>query len=177
MTIWSSSIYDNILYLFHAPTCLAFGITGRILHAKMYVHPTLKPLFIKLHPAGGCCFLFSDLVLFVTVTSVHCDHFFSASESHRANFLGHASTLTALSYWLSLIYLYFIITYYKYVYSTSMRLTWFFFLFLLLFICAYKTWFISPPCPHPLPYHPLRPSPSPPQYPAETILPLSLILL
>jgi hypothetical protein len=29
------------------------------------------------------------------------------------------------------------------------------FFFLLLFICAYKAWFISPPCPHPLPYHPL----------------------
>jgi hypothetical protein len=26
-----------------------------------------------------------------------------------------------------------------------------FFIFLLLFICAYKAWFISPPCPHPLP--------------------------
>jgi hypothetical protein len=33
----------------------------------------------------------------------------------------------------------------------------FFFIFLLLFICAYKAWFISPPCPHPLPYHPLQP--------------------
>jgi hypothetical protein len=49
----------------------------------------------------------------------------------------------------------------------------------LLFICAYKAWVISPPCPHPLPYHPLLPlpTPPPPQYPAETILPLSLILL
>jgi hypothetical protein len=47
----------------------------------------------------------------------------------------------------------------------------FFFIFLLLFICAYKAWFISPPYPHPLPYHPLC------QYPAETILPLFLILL
>jgi hypothetical protein len=36
-----------------------------------------------------------------------------------------------------------------------------FFIFLLLFICAYKAWFISPPCPHPLPYHPLRPLPLP----------------
>jgi hypothetical protein len=54
----------------------------------------------------------------------------------------------------------------------------FFFLFILLFICAYKAWFISPTCPHPLPYHPLRPLPLPhTQYPAETILPLSLILL
>jgi hypothetical protein len=53
----------------------------------------------------------------------------------------------------------------------------FFFIFLLLFICAYKAWFISPPCPHPLPYHPLHPLLLPPQYPAETILPLSLILL
>jgi hypothetical protein len=31
--------------------------------------------------------------------------------------------------------------------------------FLLLFICAYKAWVISPPCPHPLPYHPLCPLP------------------
>jgi hypothetical protein len=37
-----------------------------------------------------------------------------------------------------------------------------FFFFLLLFICAYKAWVISPPCPHPLPYHPLRPLPLPP---------------
>jgi hypothetical protein len=37
----------------------------------------------------------------------------------------------------------------------------FFFIFLLLFICAYKAWFISPPCPRPLPYHPLRPLPLP----------------
>jgi hypothetical protein len=35
-------------------------------------------------------------------------------------------------------------------------LSFFFFIFLLLFICAYKAWFISPHCPHPLPYHPLR---------------------
>jgi hypothetical protein len=35
----------------------------------------------------------------------------------------------------------------------------FFFSFLLLFICAYKAWVISPPCPHPLPYHPLHPLP------------------
>jgi hypothetical protein len=33
---------------------------------------------------------------------------------------------------------------------------------LLLFICAYKAWVISPPCPHPLPYHPLRHLPLPP---------------
>jgi hypothetical protein len=38
----------------------------------------------------------------------------------------------------------------------------FFFLFLLLFICAYKARFISPPCSHPLPYHPLLPLPLPP---------------
>jgi hypothetical protein len=37
-----------------------------------------------------------------------------------------------------------------------------FFFFLLLFICAYKAWVISPPCPHPLPYHPLRSLPLPP---------------
>jgi hypothetical protein len=32
----------------------------------------------------------------------------------------------------------------------------------LLFICAYKAWVISPPCPYPLPYHPLCPLPFPP---------------
>jgi hypothetical protein len=32
----------------------------------------------------------------------------------------------------------------------------------LLFICAYKAWVISPPFPHPLPYHPLHPLPLPP---------------
>jgi hypothetical protein len=31
--------------------------------------------------------------------------------------------------------------------------------FFLLFICAYKAWVITPSCPHPLPYHPLRPLP------------------
>jgi hypothetical protein len=36
-----------------------------------------------------------------------------------------------------------------------------FFFIVLLFICAYKAWVISPPCPHPLPYHPLRPLPLP----------------
>jgi hypothetical protein len=34
--------------------------------------------------------------------------------------------------------------------------------FFLLFICAYKAWVMSPPCPHPLPYHPLWPLPLPP---------------
>jgi hypothetical protein len=34
--------------------------------------------------------------------------------------------------------------------------------FFLLFICAYKAWIISSPCPHPLPYHPLCPLPLPP---------------
>jgi hypothetical protein len=43
----------------------------------------------------------------------------------------------------------------------------FFFIFLLLFICAYKAWFISPPCPHPLPYHPLPPSRSSPSIPSR----------
>jgi hypothetical protein len=33
----------------------------------------------------------------------------------------------------------------------------FLFFYCLLFICAYKAWVISPPCPHPLPYHPLCP--------------------
>jgi hypothetical protein len=39
-----------------------------------------------------------------------------------------------------------------------------FFLFcfiVLLFICACNAWVISPHCPHPLPYHPLRPLPLP----------------
>jgi hypothetical protein len=36
------------------------------------------------------------------------------------------------------------------------RRIFFFFIFILLFICAYKAWFISPPCPHLLPYHPQR---------------------
>jgi hypothetical protein len=31
----------------------------------------------------------------------------------------------------------------------------FFLFYFLLFIYAYKAWVISPPCPHPLPYHPL----------------------
>jgi hypothetical protein len=63
------------------------------------------------------------------------------------------------------------------------RAIWFhptlFFFLILLFICAYKAWVISPPCPQPLPYHHSAPSlsPPPPQYPAETILPLFLILL
>jgi hypothetical protein len=67
--------------------------------------------------------------------------------------------------------------------STSL-LSFIFFLiflkFLLLFICAYtRLGSFHPPCPHSLPYHPSAPSlsPPPPQYPAETILPLSLILL
>jgi hypothetical protein len=34
-----------------------------------------------------------------------------------------------------------------------------FFFIVLLFICAYKAWVISPSCPHPLPFHPLRPLP------------------
>jgi hypothetical protein len=31
----------------------------------------------------------------------------------------------------------------------------------LLFICAYNAWVISPPCPHSLPYHPFCPLPLP----------------
>jgi hypothetical protein len=31
------------------------------------------------------------------------------------------------------------------------------FFIVLLFICAYKAWVISPSCPHPLPYHPHHP--------------------
>jgi hypothetical protein len=39
----------------------------------------------------------------------------------------------------------------------------FFLIFIvLLFMCAYNAWVISPPCPHPLPYHPLLPLPLPP---------------
>jgi hypothetical protein len=41
------------------------------------------------------------------------------------------------------------------------------FIIILLFICAYKAWFISPPCPHPLPYHPLCPLPLPPSIPGR----------
>jgi hypothetical protein len=50
--------------------------------------------------------------------------------------------------------------------STSFLFIYLFYLFIfivLLFIYAYKAWVISPPCPHPLPYHPLRsPFPLPP---------------
>jgi hypothetical protein len=42
----------------------------------------------------------------------------------------------------------------EWLYFCSISQTFF---FLLLFICAYKAWFISPPCPHPLPYHPFHP--------------------
>jgi hypothetical protein len=53
------------------------------------------------------------------------------------------------------------------------------FFIVLLFICAYKAWVISPPCPHPLPYHPLRPLPfSPtPSIPSRKYFALILILL
>jgi hypothetical protein len=44
--------------------------------------------------------------------------------------------------------------------------------FIHLFTCAYNVWVISPPCPLP----PLSP-PHPPRFQAETVLPLSLILL
>jgi hypothetical protein len=47
-------------------------------------------------------------------------------------------------------------------YTVPLYITVFILFFLLLFICAYKAWVISPPCPHPLPYHPLRPLPLPP---------------
>jgi hypothetical protein len=36
--------------------------------------------------------------------------------------------------------------------SLIFLITHFFFIFLLLFICAYKAWFISPPCPHHITY-------------------------
>jgi hypothetical protein len=38
----------------------------------------------------------------------------------------------------------------------------FLFFIVLLFICAYKAWVISLPCPHPLPYPLLHPLPRPP---------------
>jgi hypothetical protein len=38
--------------------------------------------------------------------------------------------------------------------SHGLLVTEFFFFIVLLFICAYKAWVISPPCPYPLPYHP-----------------------
>jgi hypothetical protein len=34
-------------------------------------------------------------------------------------------------------------------------LIYIYFFIVLLFICAYNTWVISPRCPHPLPYHPI----------------------
>jgi hypothetical protein len=46
------------------------------------------------------------------------------------------------------------------------------FFFILLFICAYIVWIISPPCPPP----PLC-SPFSPQFQAGSVLPLSLVLL
>jgi hypothetical protein len=53
-----------------------------------------------------------------------------------------------------------------------------FFLKFLLFICAFNVWSISPAFPLPLPFSPAPSlSPLPPHYQAETILPLSLILL
>jgi hypothetical protein len=39
--------------------------------------------------------------------------------------------------------------------------TFFFYLLFFLFTCAYNAWVISPPCPHPHPYHPLCPLPLP----------------
>jgi hypothetical protein len=53
--------------------------------------------------------------------------------------------------------------------SFNQEIIFFLFFIVLLFICAYKAWVISSPCPHPLPYHPLPPLS---QYPEETILPL-----
>jgi hypothetical protein len=49
----------------------------------------------------------------------------------------------------------------RYIFLFFFLFCYFFSLFLLLFICAYKAWVISPPCPHPLPYHPLHPLPPP----------------
>jgi hypothetical protein len=44
---------------------------------------------------------------------------------------------------------------------------YFSFFFLLLFICAYKAWFISPPCPHPSLTTHSAPSLSPPSIPSR----------
>jgi hypothetical protein len=52
--------------------------------------------------------------------------------------------------------------------SSREREAIFFFLIVLLFICAYEAWVISPPCPHPLPYHPLHPLPPSPPLPLNT---------
>jgi hypothetical protein len=42
-------------------------------------------------------------------------------------------------------------------YEEILEETLYFFKIVLLFICAYNVWVISPPCPHPLPDHPLHP--------------------
>jgi hypothetical protein len=47
-------------------------------------------------------------------------------------------------------------------YASSLNKIYLFIFIVLLFICAYKAWVISSPCPHPLPYHPFRPLPLPP---------------
>jgi hypothetical protein len=44
----------------------------------------------------------------------------------------------------------------------NIQIIFFLIFIVLLFICAYNAWVISPPCPHPLPYHPLHPLPLPP---------------
>jgi hypothetical protein len=53
--------------------------------------------------------------------------------------------------------------------------------FFIIFICAYNVWVISSPFPPPPPLPPPRPAPSltppTPRYQAETILPLTLVLL
>jgi hypothetical protein len=41
-------------------------------------------------------------------------------------------------------------------------LNFYLFIYLLLFVCAYNAWVISPPSPKPLPYHPLHRRPFPP---------------
>jgi hypothetical protein len=50
-------------------------------------------------------------------------------------------------------------------------------LFFLLFICAYKAWFISPPCSSLTTHSTPSLSSPPPQYPAETILPEGLFFV
>jgi hypothetical protein len=46
--------------------------------------------------------------------------------------------------------------------ATDFALTFILFLIVLLFICAYNTWVISPLCLYPLPYHPPHPLSLPP---------------
>jgi hypothetical protein len=48
------------------------------------------------------------------------------------------------------VFFVFLVFFYNVIPTFYFILFIYFFIFLLLFICAYKAWFISPPCPHPL---------------------------